>query len=77
MKTEGMTMYTIFRRPPDVPDAEFVVRAFKITSGNVVPQAGIHTASTLPGARLLVPEEATLCIPRSADDYDIVVESWL
>lgn len=79
LSPEGhLRVFTIYRRPADFPDAEFILRGFVVTAGAEPQPTGIiFAADTLEQARSLVPPEADVCIPRDAGDAPHVVESWI
>lgn len=72
-----MTMYTIYHRPSDYPDVEFLVMAVHISPGVTEPGAVIGVALTLDEARDLVPAPADQLLPRSPADDPVIVESWV
>lgn len=70
-----ITQYTIYERPADHPDC-FVVRQWHIYRGDSEPMQGeARTADTLDDARELVPE-GLVCIVRSPEDDETIVETW-
>lgn len=73
-----LRIYTIYQRPDDFPTANYVVRGFTVTAAGPVADSGIvGTATTIEGARELVPPEADACLERSPDDPPNVVETWI
>lgn len=79
--TGDLTMFTIYHRPDDMPDVAYVVRAWTSASGSggghLLTADVVGTATTLPGARALIPPSAGVCLPRADDDARAIVESWL
>ena len=71
--------YQIFRRPIDMPDCPFVVRAFIISHAGSEPVPGglVGTAGTLDEARALVPAMAGIMFPRADEDHETMVETWM
>ena len=71
-----LTMFTVYERPTDYPNA-YVVRRFEIRPGG--PEAGrlLGVVDTLEQARALIPASADARLPRAADDPPQVVETWV
>ena len=67
----GFVIFVIYDHPTDHPD-DFVVRKWI----GLDPREVVGTASTLEGARKLVPAGAS-CLPRFAGDDRVIVETWL
>ena len=72
-----LTMYTIYQRPVDLPDAEYAVRIFFVGAGTTEQGPLLGTASTLSEARALIPASADHCLPRDVVDDPVIVETWL
>jgi hypothetical protein len=72
-----MQVFTIYHRPADFPDTEYLVRTHVIHGGAAHPGAIVGTAKTLEGARWLIPSGADVCFRREQEDVAPVVESWL
>ena len=67
--------YTIYDHPVDYPE-HFAVRAWMIEEGSVTAYELIGVADTLEDARALIPAGRHL-VPRTAEDFPVIVESWV
>jgi hypothetical protein len=72
-----LQVFTIYHRPADLPQCNYVVRAYVIRSGGPHPGDIVGVADTLNAARALIPLTADVCFPRQPDDDPVVVESWM
>ena len=71
-----LEVWTVYRRPVDVPAAAFVVRVHEIGAGQVVATDRWWSAPRLAQARAWIPA-GLVCIPREPSDDPAVVEVWL
>ena len=69
------TMFVIYDKPNDYPEY-FVAREFLIYAGKVLPTKNFITDTTLDGLRTKLPHNL-VCIPRSFDDDDKILESYI
>jgi hypothetical protein len=76
MRDDSLHMWTIYRKPKDVPDAEYFVREQLVLSGRIQFAARGEPARTLEEARALVPQGKHR-LPRHQDDDPVIVEVWL
>ncbi len=72
-----LEMFTVYHRPSDLPDAEYVVRRLLVFHNGVCPAELLGTAATLERARRLVPPSAGACLTRHATDEPQIVETWV
>ncbi len=75
---ETLSMWTIYRRPRDMPGVEWCIRRWRVLPGVQEPQPDVlvFPAETLAAARALIPLHLTR-LPRQPDDDPAVVETWL
>lgn len=77
---DEISVFTIFKRPEDYPDAAYLVRRFNVTrigTGYVpVPGEILGTADTLDEARTLLPPWA-VNMGREDGDHPVIVETWV
>lgn len=73
----ALVVWTIYHRPADFPDIQFVVRGFEVHAGASRPFGQVVLTDTLPDARAAIPPSADVCLPRSLWDDPVVVESWI
>lgn len=71
----GLRLWTIYDHPADFPEV-FVVRGFTAEVGGPIADRHVRTATTLDGARSLVPP-GLVCIARYPTDDPKIVETWL
>ena len=71
-----LEVFTVYRRPADVPAAAFVVRVFHVGGGGLVATGEYWTAPRLVQARAWIPF-GLVRMPRDPADDPTVVESWL
>lgn len=72
---EGLRMWTIYCNPSDLP-GRYVVRPFLVTSDGPVPERRAWGASSLEGARAVIPPGCTR-LGRHPTDDPVIVETWL
>lgn len=72
-----MSMFTIYFRPDDFPNVEYLVRRWDIHEGASRPGPILGSAMTLDAARMLIPAQADACVLRQDDDPPTIVETWL
>jgi hypothetical protein len=70
-----LTMFVIYDKPKDYPEY-FVAREFLIYSGKILPTENFMTDTTLDGLRKKMPHNL-VCLPRSFDDDDCIIESYI
>src|SRR5690349_21433683 len=68
-------MYVIFDRPDEFP-GHYVVRLAVAVDGKPVEQCNLMIANSLMEARCAIPEGYE-CFPRSDEDEESVVETWI
>ena len=74
MRTDNLVLWTIYERPTDYPDC-FVVRMWNMSARFVEPGEA-HTFPTLEAAREFLPQ-GLWPIPRSPEDDEKIVETWV
>ena len=74
MRTDNLTLWVIYERPSDYPDS-YVVRMWHVTAR--YQEAGEAKAfPTLEEARAHIPK-SLWPIPRSPEDDEKIVETWI
>ena len=73
----SLTMYTIYSRPEDYPDVNYVVRSCAVTGNGATPGPILCLTESIDVARAAIPYPADICIPRSDSDPATIVESWI
>jgi hypothetical protein len=76
MKPGGLSIWTIYRAPRDLPGVAFAARRFVTGPGTYTADAEVITGDTLDEVRAKLPP--FLCLmPRSPGDDPVIVESWI
>jgi hypothetical protein len=73
----SLSVYTIYHRPDDYPEAEFLVREHVVGPGGPHPGRILAVTDDLESARAAIPPQADTPFPRDPSDPPVVVESWL
>ena len=72
-----LAMWTVYEHPRDYPD-KFVARRFDVDADGPEPSASIIVAPDLNTLRKILRYELHLvCITRSPEDDQVIVETWL
>lgn len=72
-----LQIYSITYRPKDLPGTDFAVREFLVDADGAHLGRLVGTAPTLEAARALVPAHADHRMPRSVDDDEVIIETWI
>ena len=76
IKTETLSVWTIFDRPLDYPHG-FIARKFNVKKGAVSPTKEIILGNDLEVIRNKLASQGLVAIPRSPEDNQSVVETWI
>lgn len=72
-----LTVWVIYHRPLDLPEAEYVVRGFDVRLGEILPHPEHAEAATLADARAALPAGVDTCLGRTPQDDPAIVETWI
>lgn len=73
----GLPLITIYRRPKDMPEQEYVARMWIVKkNGQRVATAYVAVANTLKEIRKYIPS-GCVCFSRSPEDEPHIVECWV
>jgi hypothetical protein len=77
MTDEGdLVIWTIYKRPADLPEHAFVVRGWVIRVGKTAPLPTYEAAETLDEARGKIPP-GLFRLPAYPADDPVILESWV
>ena len=76
METDRLNIWTITANPADFP-GQFVARRWEVTGGTQVATDEAIISPELADLRRAMMRRGLFCIPRSAEDDPVIVESWL
>lgn len=72
----ALEIWTVTRRPLDMPGVEYAARCHVIEAGGSRPTDRVVTAATLVEIRAAIPPFLH-CLPRDPNDDPAIVESWI
>lgn len=69
-------MWTIYKRPRDLPHLEYVARRCEILPNRIIHTPDVVCAGFLSELRGMFAEAGFTCIPRQPGDEPHIVEVW-